>query len=193
MRYAPVMFLLLASCITAPSHMMYRENMNNLSEAPQAGKSAIYVADIAEYPYGNFGLGIETFIDRKVIGLTTGKSYFVKPDIEPGIHYVITRMREPGLHTDIVIAKINFEPSHVYYLRQYSGARLAVELSSREEFLDSNASRNLKLLVDNPNDPVDSAHVLSETEFQNAVNKYEKELSDGLHAEDAAYRGTSIK
>jgi hypothetical protein len=90
---------------------------------PAAGKSALVVTRTT-----NFG-GVnefETYLDRKMIGVTKGKSYFAKTDIEPGNRHVIVRAE----NTEAV--EVDFETDKIYFLQHnvYIGiwaARVAME------------------------------------------------------------------
>jgi len=97
--------LFIAGC--SPSHMVKKDARPDITAVnPIPGKSALVIARTT-----SFGGAIEfdTFLDRQMIGVTKGKSYFIKKDIEPGPHYLSSRAENL---TSIIL---NFEPDKTYY------------------------------------------------------------------------------
>ena len=186
MMIAPLIFFS-ACATTAPRYMMFIENptLNISLIKPENGKSALVVARTT-----NFGGAVEfdTYLEKKMIGVTQGKSYFVKTDVNPGVSYVISKAEnmEP--------AKINFEPGRIYYLLQIPRmgvwrARISVSLLTPGDLL-STMDDGCKLLTYDTNHPGDD---LSDDDYQKAVNDYEREIKEGLHKEYEGYRGVPAK
>lgn len=183
---AVVMVLLISAC-TPPSHMLVRENVPPDLRAirPESGKAALVVARTTI-----FGGAVEfdTYLDRKMIGVTQRKGYFVKTDVTPGMHYVITKAEnfEP--------IRILFEQERVYYLQQIPRmgvwrARVSVAPVTPEELMTT-MDEDCKLMEYNANDPGDD---LSEEDYTQAVADYERELKEGRHRDRLEYRGVEVK
>lgn len=107
----PVLFvsaLALFSC-SGPSYMVQMDKSPRAASfMPLPGKAALVVVRTT-----SFGALVEfnTYLDRKLIGVTKGKSYFAKLDIEPGIKYV-SSWGENG-----VAVKVDFKADTVYILK----------------------------------------------------------------------------
>lgn len=177
----------LSACGSLPRHMAFKDDptINIFQIKPEPGKAALVVARTT-----SFGGAIEfdTYLDKKMIGVTKWSSYFVKRDVTPGVHFVISRAES------VEPAKINFEPDKVYYLQQIPRmgvwrARLSVALVTPQE-LSTTFDSNCKLLVYDAQNPGDD---MSDKDFDEAINDYERELKEGHHQEDAKYTGTPVK
>lgn len=188
-RYLQGIFIIAAMLFTsgcattAPRHMVFKDDPAPKIGAirPESGKAALVVARTT-----SFGGAIEfdTYLDRKMIGVTQWKSYFVKTDISPGAHYVISKAEnaEPAL--------IAFEPDRVYFLHQIPRmgvwrARISVALVTPDELVKT-FDDGVRLVVYNPEDEGED---LSDEDFNQAVKDYEREVNEGLHKEDALYKG----
>ncbi|MFA5074015.1 MAG: hypothetical protein WC539_09005 [Nitrospirota bacterium] len=176
-----------ACAVTPPRHMAFKEDpsFNIRSVKPEAGKAALIVARTI-----SFGGAIEfdTYLDKKMIGVTQWKSYFVKTDITPGTHYVISKAenKEP--------AKIDFEPNKIYLMHQIPRigvwkARVSIALVTFEQLLPGFDDSCRLLTYDSKNLGDD----LSDSDFNEAVNDYERELREGRHQDHVSYRGLSVK
>ncbi len=172
-----------ACATTAPRHMVLNEKtpLNIKSIKPETGKSALVVARTT-----NFGGAIQfdTFLEKKMIGVTQWKSYFIRTDVNPGISYVISKAEnmEP--------VKINFEPGRVYLLQQIPRmgvwrARISVALMTPENLL-SMMDDDCKLLTYDPKNPGED---LSDEDYQTAITDYEREVKEGLHKDYEGYSG----
>jgi hypothetical protein len=88
-----VLTMLLLAMMTAacsgPSYMVWKPETRDIwSVKPLPGKSAIVVARTSS---SGSDIEFETFLDRRMIGATKGPGYFVKRNVEPGPHYIVTR------------------------------------------------------------------------------------------------------
>lgn len=103
-----------------------------VSVQPAPGKAALVVARTTA-----FGGAVEflTYLDKQVIGVTKGKSYFAKTDIEPGERHV-SSWGENGQ-----AVKVNFEPGKTYYLLQNVSMGImrarVVHSATDQKFLDA--------------------------------------------------------
>jgi len=103
-------FLVVSGCAAStPRYMAFKEDpaFNIFKIKHEKGNAALVVARATK-----FGGAIEfdTFLDKKMIGVTQWKSYFVKTNVTPGMHYEITRAES------VEPIKINFKPDTIYYL-----------------------------------------------------------------------------
>ena len=152
---------------------------------PQKGKSALVIARTV-----SFGGGVEfdTYLDKKMIGVTQRKGFFTKTDVSPGLHYVITKAEnmEP--------VKILFEQDKIYYLLQvprmgFWKARVSVAPVSPDKMMTT-WDENIMQLEYNPKDLGED---LSVHDFEEAVKDYERELGEGTHKDHQEYRGFRAK
>ena len=182
-----VMLFFTACATTAPRHMTFQDDpvASISSVKPENGKAALVVVRTTK-----FGGAIEfdTYLEKKMIGVTQWKSYFIKTDITPGVYYVISRAEtmEP--------VKINFEPDRVYYVHQSPRmgvwrARVSVALETPEQIMKEFDS-DTRLVV---YDPGDAGEDLSDEDYTQAVNDYEREVKEGLHKEYEGYRGVDTR
>jgi hypothetical protein len=106
-----LLFFVIAFSSCSISSYMVRQNVNPTAGSikPEPGKSALVISRTT-----SFGLAIEftTYLDKKFIGSTKGKSYFAKTDIEPGVKYV-SSWAENG-----EAVKVDFKPDTTYFLQQ---------------------------------------------------------------------------
>jgi hypothetical protein len=181
-------FMVLSACAhTAPRHMMFKDDPGSTiaSVKPDNGKAAIIVARTTK-----FGGAIEfdTYLDKKMIGVTQWKSYFVRTDIDPGVHYVISKAEtmEP--------VKMNIEANRVYYIQQIPRmgvwkARVSIALVTPDALMKEFDS-DCKLVVFDAKDPGEE---LSDEDYNQAVRDYEREVKEGLHKEHEGYQGVLAK
>jgi hypothetical protein len=187
--YYAVLFVAMAvlSACGGPRHMIIKENssLNIKTIKPSRGKAALVVARTT-----GFGGGVEfdTFLDKKMIGVTKGKGYFIKKDVPPGIRYVISKAEnmEP--------IRIKFEPNRVYYLLQIPRtgawrARISVAPLTPDTLLSS-WDDGVKLTEYDTKNPGED---LSDADYKQAIADYEREVQEGLHKEDAKYRGIQAR
>jgi hypothetical protein len=180
-----VLGLLAAGC--SPSNMVLKPTKLDVKTVkPAPGKAALVVARTTSM---GFAINFFTYIDHDFIGVTRGKSCFVKNDIDPGTKYLIARTE--SLET----GKINFEPDTVYYVQQtprmgWVVARVTLTPVDREHLiseLDDGLCEEYEI------NAKDVAEKLSEHEYQEAVTDYEREVKEGFHKEFADYKGLRIE
>lgn len=75
---------------------------------PAADKATVVVYRMSSV---SFAVVVDNYIDKKLIGQTKGKSYFIA-QVDPGTHYII------ALSDNKTSAKINLEAGKVYYILQ---------------------------------------------------------------------------
>lgn len=133
---------------------------------PQKAKLVIYRGT-------SFGAAvkIDNFVDKKFVGQTQGKSYFVT-ELEPGTHYVI------GASENNACCKINCEAGKVYYLLQaiYPGvmfARTGFEGSNPESFQKDLPKLNYFECCSG-----DKLPSIDEDEYAETIKDMEKELAE---------------
>jgi hypothetical protein len=152
------------------------------SVKPEAGKAALVVGRTQR----RGGATFDTYLEKKMIGSIEGKECFIKTDIAPGTYYVIATTG------DADTVKITFEPDRVYYIHQmlipggwkgHVSNRLVTPEKLLEEF-----DEPLKLLVYDG-----TGADLSDTDYRQAVDDYERDVKKGSHNEHAGYRGAPAK
>jgi hypothetical protein len=187
------MMLLVSACHGAPGHMLFKDDpaLNVFNIKPEKGKAALVVARTFSQNillYGARALVFDNYLDKKMIGVSNSKSYFVKTDVAPGVHYVITKAE------NVEPVKINFEPQRVYYIMEFPRPgnwrpRVSVVLVTPEE-LSTSLDSGCRLMVYDTNNPGDD---LSDKDYQEAVRDYVREVKEGHHQEDVGYRGVPAK
>jgi len=179
--------LFLSACATPPRHMLVKENsvVDIRAIKPENGKASLVVARTTNY---GGAIEFDTYLDKKMIGVTQRKGFFVKSDIPPGTSYVISKAEnmEP--------IKIQFEQDRVYYLLQIPRmgvwkARVSVAPLNADELL-ATMDDGCKLMEYNPKDPGDD---LSDDDFKEAIQEYERDLKEGKHQDHVQYRGVEAK
>jgi len=175
------LLLLLAAC-SGPSYMLQKDDKPDIRAVrPVPGKAGLVVARTS-----SLGAAIEfdTFLDRKMIGVTKGRGYFVKTDVEPGMHYFISRAEthEAG--------KILFEPDTMYYIHQkprmgWWRARITL-VPVTPEFLVEEMNDSCSFLEYDAKNPGEG---LSEQDYKETVIDYEREVTEGMHKEFSDYKG----
>jgi hypothetical protein len=99
---------------------------------PAPGKAALVVARTTAF---GGAVWFTTYLEKEVIGVTGGKSYFAKTDIEPGEHYVVSSSENKQA------VKVNFEPGKTYYMLQNVSMGVmrarVVAAATDAKFLDS--------------------------------------------------------
>ena len=177
--------LMLAAC--APSHMVLKQdNFDIKTVKPSDGKAALVIARTTSF---GGAINFHTYIEQSMIGVTRGKSCFVKNDIEPGVKYLIARTES------LEEAKINFEPNHIYYVQQsprlgWVVARISMTPMSQEQLLEEIGSDGCTLYEMDLKDLADN---LTNDEYKEAVADYERELTEGHHKDFTDYKGFAVK
>jgi hypothetical protein len=181
--------LLLSVTVSAcsPAHMVKKdEKLNIMTVKPDQGKAALVIARTTSF---GGAINFFTYLDYKLIGVTRGKSCFIKKDIEPGQKYLIARTE--SLET----GKIQFEPDTVYYIQQsprmgWAVARVTLTPVSPDHLLSEIGDGGCDFYALNDNDPGEG---LSEHEYQEAVTDYERELKEGHHTDFTVYKGFKVE
>ena len=179
------LLLLLTAC-SGPSYMIQKDDKQDIRAIkPVPGKAGLVVARTTTL---GFAIEFDTFLDRKMIGVTKGRGYFVKRDVEPGLHYFISRAEthEAG--------KILFEPDTMYYIHQKPRmgvwrARITLTPLTPEAMVQEMDDSCRLLEYDEKNPGAD----LTEQDFKETIADYERELTEGMHKDFAEYKGVKVQ
>jgi hypothetical protein len=169
-----------AHVAAGPHHMTETQRSVDVGlVTPEPGKAALVVARTTGW--GRL-ITFDTYLEREMIGATRGKGYFIKTDVTPGAHYVISKAE------NWETVKIVFEPGRVYYILEVVRmgmlkARLSKQLLTPAE-LKQTIDDGCKLLVYDGTGPN-----LEDKDYEGAVADYEREVKEGAHNEHASYRG----
>jgi len=169
----------LAAC-GGPKHMITMDTKPLI--APKANTSVLVIARTTSMA---FGVTIENYVDKKLIGQTKGKSYFIT-DVAPGQHYVM------GHAENWSTAKINFEAGRIYFLNQdiRMGVWMArtgfTPLSANDAAQQLNES-GMEYRVYNTKHPGED---MSDKDFTEARDDYDKEVREGEHKDFVDYKGS---
>ena len=180
-----LLLMLVSAC--SPAHMIKLNNKLDISTVkPDQGKAALVVARTTSF---GGAINFYTYLNEQIIGITKGKSCFVKTDIEPGLTYLIARTE--SLET----GKIQFEPNMIYYVQQsprigWVVARVTLTPVTLDHLRDEIGIDGCDQYVLDPKDPVEG---LSKHEYDEAVTDYEREIKEGLHTDFTAYKGFSVQ
>jgi len=175
-----VMPVFLTAC-GGPKHMITIDVKPKI--APKTDKAVLVIARTTSF---GAGVTIENYLDKKLIGQTKGKSYFIT-DVAPGQHYVM------GHAENWATARINFEASRVYFLNQ--DIRMGVwmartgfsPMSAEEGLKQINESGSDYRVYDNNNPGED----MSDKDFNEVKDDFEKEVKQGEHKDILDYHGDS--
>jgi hypothetical protein len=173
-----VMSLFLFAC-GGPKHMITMDVKPTI--APKADKAVLVIARTTSI---GFAVTIENYLDRKLIGQTKGKSYFIT-DVNPGPHYVMGHAENWGT------ARINFEAGKLYVLNQ--DIRMGVWMA-RTSFTPLSADEAAKQLNESGMeyrvyDTKNPGEDLSEKDFNEAKDDFEDEVNKGEHKDIVNYKG----
>lgn len=179
--------MLMNAACSGPSHMIAKDtaNLDIRAVKPDPGKAALVVTRTTSY---GGAIEFDTYLDKKMIGVTKGRGFFVKKDIDPGIHYLIAKAEsyETG--------KINFEADRVYFIHynpRPGWIRVRISMYPQDPNKTvADMDDGCKLLEYNTKDPGED---LSDEDFNEAVKDYEKDVAEGEHKEYATYRGFPAK
>jgi len=174
--------LFLTAC-GGPKHMIIMDVKPKL--APKAGVAVLVIVRTTSF---GGGVTIENCLDRKLIGQTKGKSYFIT-DVKPGRHYVMAHAE------NWATARINFEANKVYFLDQgiYMGvwmARTGFTPMTAEDALKQINESGMSYGEYNAKSPGED---MSEKDFNEAKADFEKEVKEDptRHKNTLEYRGFS--
>jgi len=164
-----------------PKHMITMDAKPTI--APKAGNAVLVIARTTSMA---FGVTIENFLDKKLIGQTKGKSYFIT-DVAPGQHYVM------GHAENWSAAKVNFEAGKIYFLNQdiRMGVWMArtgfTPLSANDAAQQLNEGGMEYRVYDSKNPGED----MPDKDFSDAKADYDKEVKEGEHKDIESYKGSS--
>jgi hypothetical protein len=159
--------LMLAACSSGPSHMIKKDTCPTAASIkPAPGKSALVISRTTSF---GGGIEFETYLDRKMIGVTRWKSYFAKDDIEPGSKHVIVRAE----NTEAV--QVDFEADKIYFLQHNVAmgiwkARVALEAVNAKR-LDSGDLSGCSYYVYDTSKPGED---LTEQDFKDSIQGAQK-------------------
>jgi len=179
--------LFLTTACSGPSHMaLVKDNAvtDIRTIKPEKGKAALVVTRTTSFGYA---VEFDTYLDKKMIGVTKGKGFFVKKDIDPGYHYLIAKAES------YETAKINFEPDRTYFIHStprpgWLRARITMYPQDPNQTM-ADMDEGCKQIEYDPKDPGED---LSEEDYNQAIKDYEEDLANGEHKEYATYRGFEI-
>jgi len=179
-------FVLLLTACSGPSYMIQKDDKVDIRTIrPDVGKAGLVVARTSSL---GWAIEFDTFLDRKMIGVTKGRGYFIKKDVEPGLHYVIARAEthEAG--------KIIFEPDTMYYIQQsprmgWWRARITLTPVMPENLIhDMDESCHLlEYDLKNPGEE------LTEKDYKETMGDYEREITEGMHKDFSDYKGVKVQ
>jgi hypothetical protein len=165
----------LGACV-AGTHMIAKESKPAISAKPD--KAVLVI--IRTTSFGS-GFVIDNYLDGKMIGQTQGKMFFVT-DVTPGVHYVISHAD----NTDT--ARVKFEHGKIYILQQgiYPGWRATTRYSpmTTEDFVQQ--VKEATYVVYDRQHPGDD---MSDKDFKEAREDFEKEVKNGEHKDTLQIKG----
>jgi hypothetical protein len=178
-------FVLLLTACSGPSYMVQKDDKVDIRTIrPDPGKSGLVVARTSSL---GWAIEFDTFLDRKMIGVTKGRGYFIKKDVEPGLHYLIARAEthEAG--------KITFEPDTMYYIHQsprmgWWRARITLTPETLEDLIQQMDESCHLLEYDSKNPGED----LAEKDYKETLIDYEREVTEGMHKDFTDYKGVKV-
>jgi hypothetical protein len=133
---------------------------------------------------------VTNYLDKKMIGQTRGKSYFVT-EVKPGTHYIMAQSQNTA------VARLNFETGKVYVLQQLLFPSLnPFKDIPRTGFTPMNTQDFMKEIKDSDFLVYDKAHPgddLPQKDFQEAKDDFEKEAKEdpGRHKDTLHYKGST--
>jgi hypothetical protein len=169
--------VILWSCV-AGTHMIAKEGKPSISA--KADKAVLVIIRTTSFGWGNV---VGNYLDGKMIGQTQGKMFFIT-EVRPGVHYVISHAD----NTDT--ARLNFEAGKIYLLQQgiYPGWNIVTRLSplTTEEFAKEVQEANF-VVYDTQHPGKD----MSDKDFKEAKDDFEKEVKQGEHKDILQIKGYS--
>lgn len=151
-----------------PGIMLKQDTQPEIKADPEKAVLVIYRGT----SFGG-GIDIENYIDKKFIGQTEGKSYFISK-VDPGSHYLV------GASENNACAKITLEAGKIYYVMQgiYPGvmrARTGFSASNPEDFT-KDQKEGMDYLLYTPPASTDDLPSIDEDKYKETVADFEKEL-----------------
>ena len=131
---------------------------------------------------------ISNYLDKKMIGQTRGKCFFVT-EVKPGSHYIM------AVSQNTAVARLNFEAGKTYILQQLlfpslnpfkNIPRTSFTPMTTKDFQKEN--KDADFLVYDTQHPGDD---MQDKDFQEAKRDFEKEVKEdpGRHKDTLQYRG----
>lgn len=108
-----VLSVVIAAGCGGPAHMVRTETAPRVQDVkPAAGKAALVVARTVSK---GFNVEFFNYVDRRFIGVTKGRSFFVTDNVDPGKRIFISSA------SNIDALKIDLKPGKVYCVQQLVG------------------------------------------------------------------------
>jgi len=112
-RAVLVVSVMVAAGCGGPAHMVRTETAPRVQDVrPVAGKAAVVIARTVSK---GFNVEFFNYVDRRFIGVTKGRSFFVTNSVEPGRRIFISSA------SNIDALKIDFKAGKVYCIQQLVG------------------------------------------------------------------------
>lgn len=180
-------FMLLLICLMAgcaTTHMLKPDKAPELTSHPDKATLVI----IRETYFGG-AIVFWHYLDGKLIGETTGKTYFVTP-VAPGPHYVVIATENTG------VAHFDFKPGKTYFLGE--GIAMGIWRARTSGFYPmtpEDAANAMKECSYLEYDPKTGQENMDPQLYQQAVDEYHKDVKENPDAFKAMlnYDGVLIK
>jgi hypothetical protein len=160
----------------AGTHMITKEGRPAISA--KSDKAVLVIIRTTSFGWGYM---VDNYLDGKMIGQTQGKMFFVT-DVTPGVHYVISHAD----NTDTV--RLKFEHGKIYLLQQgiYPGWNATTRYSpmTTEEFAQQ-VKEATYVVYDTQHPGKD----MSDKDFKEAREDFEKEVKNGEHKDTLQIKG----
>lgn len=157
-------------------HMITKESKPAISA--KSDKAVLVIIRTTSFGWGSV---VDNYLDGKMIGQTQGKMFFIT-EVKPGVHYVISHAD----NTDTV--RLNFEAGNIYLLQQgiYPGWNIVTRFSpiTTEEF-----AKEVKEATYVVYDTEKPGKDMSDKDFKEAKDDFEKEAKQGEHKETLQIKG----
>jgi hypothetical protein len=157
-------------------HMITKESKPEISA--KSGKAVLVIVRTTSFGWGSV---VDNYLDGKMIGQTQGKMFFIT-EVNPGEHYVISHAD----NTDTV--RLRFEAGKIYLLQQgiYPGWNIVTRFSpmTTEEF--ANEVKEATFVVYDTEHP---GKDMSDKDFKEAKDDFEKEVKQGEHKDTLQIKG----
>jgi hypothetical protein len=163
-------------CCIAGTHMITKEGKPSISA--KSNRAMLVIIRTTSFGSGSV---VDNYLDGKMIGQTQGKVFFMT-EVTPGKHYVISHAD----NTDTV--RLNFEAGKIYLLQQgiYPGWNATTRFSpmTTEEFTKEVKEANF-VVYDTEHPGKD----MSDKDFKEAKDDFEKEAKQGEHKDTLQIKG----
>ena len=157
-------------------HMIAKESKPPISAKPD--KAVLVIIRTTSFGWGSI---VNNYLDGKMIGQTQGKMFF-HTEVTPGVHYVISHAD----NTDT--ARLKFEAGKIYLLQQgiYPGWNITTRFSpiTTTEFAEQ-VKEATYVVYDTQHPGKD----MSDKDFKEANDDFEKEVKNGEHKDTLQIKG----